>query len=374
METALATVAAANTLYPYIAAAQPVVSSAAGSLAGYAAYNLGRLTKYGLKRGFLNLKNRWNKPSTTTNMPRGSYKRKRGRSMPPTVRSLKRRRVVKRKRTKSLARYAKRKSKYRSKLRGLVGPQCLPKTCFCVLKYKVCGVWNPATLAQNFVTYEFYKCSLSGAAGVRPTPWATTSGIPILAVNSTTPRILDFLGDMFDRYRVSFVKHNIKWTRAPTNGLGATHALVMSIGPADYDEIAGTTTLAAPATPQDLLMDNQQDTKVYARSWENQSTNAPAGVMPEIRRFKLRKKVPALLGVPPKEYWTEDEYAGSIQGDIGARVWAAPVKSTNLGVTLMKLDNSNLPAATTEHTYYIGTISMGVYFDAWNQVYRTSDV
>lgn len=358
--------ATAGKLSPYIVkaiAATNAISAFAGAAKrGRKAYNeLSRYIPRYQKR---------QKTSATTAMPRGSsYKR--GRSMPPTVRSIKRRRVVKRRRTKSIARYAKRKSKYRSRLRGLVGPQCLPKTAFCAIKYKVCGTYLPTSTASAYETNKVYECYLSAGAGTRPHPWDTVGTPMITAAQSTSSRILDFLGDLFDRYRIKWVKHNLKIRRiAPTKA--NQMPLIFSIGPGDYDENSGAIAPPAPTTGQQMLMDNQQDSKVFDNIFHNGTDDLPSGQFPQAKRFKAFKKIPNLMGIPPKEYWTEDEYAGTISGDPGSRIWTEPTKKTIIYSTYTKLDQSNLPAAQTESFYFVGTVTLGVYFDAWNQVYRTA--
>ncbi len=295
-----------------------------------------------------------------------------------TVTAIKKKARYKRKSTKALGKWSRKRSRQKSRLRGLVGPQCLPKTASCTITYKVCGQWNPDLSAAKTNVFAFYQAALVGSAGVRPTPWISTTPVgPLQETRATSSRILDFLGDMFDRYRVIWIKHNFKWTRIQSElGLagGQVNPLIVSVGPVDYDEKSGTNVLVAPDNPQDIMLDPAQDTKVFPRNWEDASASIPSGTLPISKRFKCFKKIPKLLGIPPKEYWTEDEYSGSIQGDIGARVWGKPPKHAVMAMILANLDQTNLPSVDAEFHYFVGTVQLRVYFDAWNQVYRVKDV
>lgn len=301
-------------------------------------------------------------------------RRRTGKKMPPTIRQAKSKARVRRSRNKSWKRYSKKKSRYRSKLRGLVGPQCLPKTAFCPLKFKIAGIWQPTTAATKQNNFFLWRTSLSALAGARPDPFEIVAASFIDNVNDfSTPKVLDYLGELFDRYRVSWVKHSVKVTKNPVNGLVNTSPVCEGVAPRTFNEATGLATVPAYTDVSDMFLDPKADFRIYDRNWEDQASAQPAAQGAQPKHFKKFAKIPTLMGISGKEYWTEDEYAGVISGLPGARVWADPAKFMNFEWIMHKLDHTAFPAAVPFYYYYTGTITLGTYFSVPNQRWRVAD-
>ncbi len=259
---------------------------------------------------------------------------------------------------KARSRFYKRRNYQRGMLRGLTGPNCVPKRLFCRLQRKVFFHYDsdPTDSLANFIEVLASTDLSFGTSGIDAT----------IATSTTLPAIFPVLTDFFDQVRTYKLSWNLKWFPSIQNSatFADSHGYAMRMVP--YDDDASIPGKPANADTLHDAMLNRAALKILPR-WYGDANNPAITLnsVPRTLRFKgsfnTATRVASVSN--SRDYFNDEAHANLITGSIGSRVIAAPTTATEGRIALQvwpmssswtanELWSGTLVGTITQHTFW----------------------